>query len=388
MRYFERWMAVPGALVLAGAAGAVNKLLNGEHALGTTAAVPWGILIAGYVFFAATASGVGLVSAAGHFSGRREFAAIEKRALFLALSILLPGFGLIGLELGNPLNLIYIMLSPNFHSGIWWMGFFYSIYMGLLMVECYFSQVDPYNKNLKFIGALAMLNKVVAVCNLGGIFALIATRPFWHGLYFPIYILVTAILSGAAALIAVVYLTARRKGEAMDGIMAVLRKTMITALGVTAVLTMWKTYSGFSAAVPGLKEATAALINGPLAWRFWGLEVGLGLALPLALLLTGSGKAGRMLFAAVISLLGVFAMRVDFVAVGQIIPQIVVEGNQHTLFQLYVPSWTEWALIAGAAGVSALIFSFCEKRFNLDAEDVDKASADRFAAKTEKTVSV
>jgi Ni/Fe-hydrogenase subunit HybB-like protein len=116
--------------------------------------------------------------------------------------------------------------------------------------------------------------------------------------------------------------------------------------------------------------------------------VGLGLALPLALLLTGSGSAGRIFFAAVISLLGVFAMRVDFVAVGQIIPQIVVEGVQHTVFHHYAPSWTEWALIAGAAGASALIFSFCEKRFNLDAEDVDKASADRYAAKTENPVSV
>ncbi|MDT8904059.1 NrfD/PsrC family molybdoenzyme membrane anchor subunit [Anaeroselena agilis] len=367
MPKFERWMALPGLLVLAGLAGAGYKLVYGEHALGTTAAVPWGSLIAGYVFFAAAATGVGLVGAAGHYSGRPALAALERPSLFLALSLLLAGFGLIGIELGNPLHMIYIVFSPNLHSGIWWMGLLYSIYMALLVVECYFSQTDPANKNLKFVSALAVVNKVAAVCNLGAIFALVATRPFWHGFYFPLYILLTAILSGAAALAAVMWLSARRRGrEADGGVMAALGRIMLAAAAVTLLANAGKVFHGLASGDPALREATAALVNGPLALRFWVLEIGLGLLVPLALLVKPGGGE-RVFRAAVMVLIGVFFMRLDFVMAGQMVPQVVVAGVQHTLMHAYAPTWTEWALIGGAAGAATLLFAFSEARFDLGA---------------------
>ena len=365
MPKFERWMALPGVLVLAGLAGAVNKLIYGEHALGTTAAVPWGSLIAGYVFFAAAATGAGLIGAFAHYSGRPALASIEKPSLFLALSMLLAGFGLIGIELGNPLNMIYIVFSPNLQSGILWMGFLYSIYMGLLMVECYFSQVDPANKNLKFVSAVAVVNKIAAVCNLGAIFALIATRPFWHGFYFPLYILLTAVLSGAAALAAAMWLSARRQGREADGeVMAALGRIMLAALVVTALANAGKVFLGLTGGDPALREATAAMVSGPLALRFWALEVGLGLLVPLALL-AKAGGGQRVFRAAVMVLIGVFFMRLDFVMAGQMVPQVVVEGVQHVLMHGYTPTWTEWALTGGAVGAATLLFAFSETRFDL-----------------------
>lgn len=366
MPKLERWMLLPGLLLLAGLAGAVAKFIYGEHALGTTAAVPWGSLIAGYVFFAAAATGVGLIGAVGHLSGRPALAALEKRSLFLALSLLLPGFGLIGIELGNPFNLIYIIFSPNLHSGIWWMGFLYSIYMGLLFVECWLSQTDPAHRSLKLIGTAAIVNKLAAVVNLGAIFALIATRPYWHGFQFPAYILLTAVLSGAAALAAAVWLGAKRRGEAADGeAMAALGKIMLAALALTILFNIIKIYTGLTGG-PALRDATLALVSGPLALRFWALEIGLGVVVPLALLVGRPGGA-NIFRAAVMILIGVFFMRLDFVMAGQIIPQVVVEGVQSVAYNAYTPSWAEWALIGGAAAASALLYAFSESRFNLKA---------------------
>ncbi len=376
MMIFERWLAVPGTLVLLGLAGAAAKLVYGEHALGTSAAVPWGSLIAGYVFFAAAATGVGLIGSFGHFGRRPAYAALERRSLFLALSLLLPGFGLIGIELGNPFNLIYIMLSPNLHSGIWWMGFLYSIYMALLFVEAYFSQVDPGHKSLPLVGGAAVINKLAAVVNLGAIFALVATRPFWYGLYFPAYILLTAVLSGAAALAVALRLTGRWRGRAVaDETTAGLAKVMLVTLILTAIMNAGKLYSGLAADDPALRAATAALVSGPLALRFWIIEAGLGLAVPL-FLLAGAGGDGRRIFrAAILVLIGVFFMRLDFIMAGQIIPQVVVEGVQAAVFNAYSPSWAEWALIGGAAGASSLLYAFCEKRFKLDAGEAAAAPA-------------
>jgi Ni/Fe-hydrogenase subunit HybB-like protein len=371
MMAFERWMAIPGGLVVLGLAGAVAKLVYGEHALGTTATVPWGSLIAGYVFFAAAATGVGLLGSFGHFSRRPAYAPLERRSLFLALSLLLPGFGLIGIELGNPFNLIYILLSPNLHSGIWWMGFLYSIYMALLFVEAYFSQVDPAHKSLPLIGGAAVVNKLAAVVNLGAIFSLVATRPFWYGWYFPTYILLTAVLSGAAALAAALWLTGRWQGRAAaDEVMAGLAKVMLITLGLTVLMNAGKLASGLATSEPALRAATAAMVSGPLALRFWIIEAGLGMAVPL-FLLAGARTDGRRIFrAAILVLIGVFFMRLDFIVAGQIIHQAVVPGAQ-AAFNAYSPSWAEWALIGGAVGAGSLLYAFCEKRFKLDAAPAD-----------------
>lgn len=368
MKNLEKWMALPGALILLGLAGAVNKLMNGEHALGTSAAVPWGSLIAGYVFFAAAATGVGLIGSFAHFSRRPGFAILERRSLFLALSLLLPGFGLIGIELGNPFNLIYIVLSPNLHSGIWWMGFLYSIYMALLFVEAYFSQVAPEHKSLPLVGGAAVVNKLAAVVNLGAIFALVATRPFWYGIYFPAYILLTAVLSGAAALVVALRLTGRWQGRAVgDETMAGLAKIMLVAMSLAVVMNAGKLYSGLTASEPALRAATAALVSGPLALRFWLVEVGIGLAVPLFLLAGARPDGHRVFKAAVLALIGVFFMRLDFIMAGQLIPQAVVAGVQTVAINVYSPSWSEWALIGGAAGASSLLYAFCERRLKLDA---------------------
>lgn len=378
---FERWMAVPGLLVLAGLAGAVNKLIYGEHALGTTAAVPWGSLIAGYVFFAAAASGAGLIGAAGHWSGRPALASLEKRSLFLALALLLPGFGLIGIELGNPLNLIYIIISPNLQSGIWWMGFLYSVYMGLLMLECYLSQFRP-DVDRHLLSGVAIVNKLAAVCNLGAIFALVATRPFWYGLYFPAYILLTAVLSGAAALAVAVYLAARRAGRPVEGeVLAALGRVMLVTLGVTVLFNVVKIFAGATSSLPALREATMTLIGGSLALRFWALEAGLGMLIPLGMLM-GRFDGQRVFRAAVMVLIGVFFMRLDFIAVGQMIPQIVVAGEQAVALHGYTPSWTEWALIGGAVGASTLLYFFSEQRFDLDAKPKDATASGKPRAAT------
>jgi len=369
---FERWMIIPGFMVLIGLAGAVYKLIYGEHALGTSAAVPWGSLIAGYVFFAAAATGVGLIGSIGHFVPRSGLAAIERRSLFLAVSLLVPGFTLIGIELGNPFNMIYILFSPNFTSGIFWMGFLYSIYLALLFVECYFSQVNPAHGSLKWIGGVAVLNKITAVCNLGAIFALAVTRPYWVGVYFPVYMLVTAVLSGAAALFVVLWLMGKWRGNSVSNVVSeALSKVLMVSLVITALLNGWKVFSGLNSVDLALQKATALLVSGSLAWRYWGLEIGMGLLLPVVLVLLARGDRRKLFAAALLTLIGVFFMRVDFIQAGQVIPQVIVPGIQHITIHSYIPSLTEWALIFGATGASVLLYAISEKLFKLDAEKAE-----------------
>jgi molybdopterin-containing oxidoreductase family membrane subunit len=57
------WTYLALILVGFGALGAFNKyFISGEHAFGISPEVPWGALIAAYVFFAVSATGTGLVA--------------------------------------------------------------------------------------------------------------------------------------------------------------------------------------------------------------------------------------------------------------------------------------------------------------------------------------
>ena len=62
------------------------------------------MLIATYVFFAVSSTGLCLVSSLGHIFGFKVFEPIAKKAVFLAFVMLLVGFAVIGTELESPMR--------------------------------------------------------------------------------------------------------------------------------------------------------------------------------------------------------------------------------------------------------------------------------------------
>ena len=101
-------------VALAGGAAVLTALVKGHHVMGTTSEMPWGVLIATYVFFVVSSTGLCLVSSLGHVFGFKVFEPIAKKAIFLALVTLVVGFSVIAAELERPLFLAkYAVLSPN-----------------------------------------------------------------------------------------------------------------------------------------------------------------------------------------------------------------------------------------------------------------------------------
>lgn len=90
--------------------------------------------------------------------------------------------------------------------------------------------------------------------------------------------------------------------------------------------------------------------------------------LPFITLMTYGGfKPERVYLAGVMTITGIFFMRLDLVYAGQIIPLKVVEGLKGVI-NLYTPTWSEWAVIAGAIGGAVLMLLLGEKKFALDAD--------------------
>ncbi len=96
------WFSILGMGMIIGVAAVVTVFAIGHgHAYNTTREIPWGILISTYIFFAVSCSGLCLVSSLGHVFGIEQFHASARRAIILAIVMLLCGFGVIAMELEN-----------------------------------------------------------------------------------------------------------------------------------------------------------------------------------------------------------------------------------------------------------------------------------------------
>jgi len=365
-RPLKLWFALLTALCLVGAVGAVIALPPGWEVLGTTPTFEWGILITGYVFFAVTTSGLCLASSLGTVFGIEMFIPLEKRHAILALLSLVTAFGLIALDLHYPIRMVFgAVLSPSPFSPMWWMGVFYGAYLVFLITEVW-SMFTGHWQVHRIACVLSSITAVLAPTTLGAVFGVLAARPYWHGAFTPPAMVTAAALSGIALLGIVFYLVHRFRlaGWERAATLAIpaIRLLLTITLMVTVLVLAWQMMFGLYGVVPGLSDATGALLIGPLALGFWVFRVVLGLAVPLVLVLLPRTRTPAGLFAASgLAFVGLFADRMIFVSAGQIAPGTAVAGVVSSPWAAYGPTFVEISIIVGAFAFFALVYTLAER---------------------------
>lgn len=371
---FKLWVGLLVIGVVIGVAGAVNVLLNGHSAVyNVTREVPWGILIATYVFLVVSSTGLCLVSSLGHVFGIEKFEFIGKRAIILAILTLLCGFGAIAMELNHPIRMgIYAIISPNFTSPIWWMGTLYGLYLMLLCAEFFFLMKGAH-KGAFAMGMIGFIAAITAHSNLGAVFGLLEARPFWHGSFLPIYFIVSALVSGGAIISMIVYFNHKSSGEPMpqkyEDFMETLGKLQALFMMILVFFVVWKIIPGLYGHPPEKYEATMAVLNGPLAFNFWFFEVLLGLAIPVIILLNKKTRTPYgVMMAGLSATVGIFFMRYDLVIAGQLVS--MREGTADLVGGLlqYTPSVTEIAIVIGAISACLLLYTIAERLLPLESD--------------------
>jgi molybdopterin-containing oxidoreductase family membrane subunit len=374
-RSLRAWYGLLGIMLLIGAIGAVRAVFPGDKGLATTPSVEWGLLIVAYVFFAITTSGLCLASSLGTVFGIDRFRPLEKRHAILAVLCLVTAFGVIALDLHYPIRLVFgAALNPSLSSPMWWMGVFYGIYLCFLLTEVW--SIFWHHERIHSIACLlSSAMAVVAPTTLGAVFGVLAARPYWSGVFTPMLTVASALLAGTALLGVVFYVVVRLRlaGHERAGVLAVpaIRSVLILALAIVAVLIARQVIDGLTTADPGLSAATHALISGPLAVQFVGVRLIAGLVVPLAILLLPWTRGARgVLAAGCLSLVGVFADRLSFVAAGQIAPTTAVSGVVSTPYAVYTPSLVEISILVGAIGVVALLYTLAERYLDLRESEI------------------
>jgi molybdopterin-containing oxidoreductase family membrane subunit len=369
-RAARAWLTFLAILIAFGAVGAALTIAPGDEVFGTTPAVEWGILIAAYVFFAVTTSGLCLASSLGTVFGIEMFRPLEKRHAILAVLFLVTGFGVIALDLHYPVRLMFgVVFSPSPLSPMWWMGVLYAIYLGFLLTEVW-SMFRGHPQIHQAACVMSTVMAILAPSTLGAVFGILAARPFWHGSFTPVYVFLTALLSGTALLGIVFYCVQRfhLSGHGREATMAItaLRILLAIALGVAIFLVSWQMIVGLYGGVLGAVDATMALLVGPLALQFWIFKVLIGLVVPFVLVALPQTRTPAGLFAAsACALAGIFVDRMIFVSAGQIAPTSAASGIVSYPYAAYSPSLVEISIVVGALAFVALMYTTAEHFLNL-----------------------
>ncbi len=357
-------------LTVVGVAAGVHSIYAGhEHTYGVSRGVPWGILIAAYVFFVVTSTGLCIVSSVGHVFGFENFNPIAKRAVFMSIGTIVAGFLVIAFEIENSWRMpVGNVIGANPTSNIWWMGTLYGAYLFFMMIEFVMLQKNNHKVATAF-GLAGLLTGVVAHSNLGAVFGLLNGREFWHGPYMPIYFITSAAMSGCVAIIFFTYLAYKFNGwkmsEQMKKSMESVAKMGALMMAIIIFFTSWKMITGVTGHPPGKYEAMMALLTGPYALNFWVGEVALGMIIPFVIIMAVKGRNMNALFiASVAGMIGIFFMRYDLVIVGQLVPAFHGMGLvDYPELYTYMPTLHENLVVLGGIAFCGLTFFMGERLF-------------------------
>jgi len=366
------------ALAGIGAVTALMVFIKGHGEMyGVTRQVPWGMLIATYAYFVITSTGLAFIGGLGHAFGFESFNKISRRIVVLATFILLAGFTQILMEIGHPIRMIiYMMLSPNVAAPILWMGVFYSIELVILAFELILVfKPNPTEKDHKLaaiLGFLALVVGTLATSNLGFVFGSLNARPWFHGIYFSTFLVISGITAGAGLLMLVHNIVYKFKIPAeLEKTMNSLAKLMGGGIGMMAFLYLWKILTSLFNAPDGAYQSVMALISGPLAAHFWIGEMGLAVIVPLLLLIVGKNSNPLRAVAGLVFMIGLFFTRFNFVVAGQLPvmrqgyegSRVVTDANG---LATYTASAGEWGIFMLGIGAALVLYFAAEKFMNLD----------------------
>lgn len=345
-KYMTPGILVSALLLIAGLVAWGATQVVGQKLFGATNAVPWNILLSNYAFLALAASGLCLTVAISSITGNEPLKRVAPLALVLSIASLLGGMMNTFSELGNPLRIIYVILSPNWSSPISLIFFVYMLYLPLLCVELWMLLKNR-QEYKSLVTGLALVIGLTAPTVLGTIFAQSSGRPLLAGFAMSVYYLLTAMPAGLALLMLALMLIRGTGAESMESVKAAGRWLAMTLPFLLAAL-IWK-----AATLPaGSLESIATFADGFLGRSFWGLAPAIAIGLPFLLLLSKYGERTGILAASAAFILGgSFIARHTELIVGQLVPAspLIKSGS-------YLPSTADVVIVLGWLGLAALLF--------------------------------
>lgn len=227
------------------------------------------------------------------------------------LSPFIMGLGALFLlfDLGKPFRFIFLFLNFTPTSVVSWGSFVLNIFIALAFLQAWFLYKEK-DKTALIFGALGLPVSLAAATYTGLILAQMPGRPLWNFTFTPLLFFVGAIIS-ALALAILLAIVLEYSLEKLGRYLAGLVVIELALVGLELIVIGSGAEAGF---IP-------ALLAGPMAFWFWGIEIILGALVPIYILLNAklSARINWQAVAAALVLIGIFAMRYVVVVGSQIL---------------------------------------------------------------------
>ncbi|UCG67048.1 MAG: polysulfide reductase NrfD [Deltaproteobacteria bacterium] len=367
---YYAWMTALGIAIIVGLVTALKVFIQGHGLFNANDVLLWTLPLGIYIFLALTSSGLALLSALPLVFGIKKYEPLAKRMIFLAIATLCGAFVSIGLELGSIFNMIYIMLSPNLASPIWWMGAIYSLELVILIVKFWKMHTGDWHSGFsKALGVASFLCALVAPLMIGSVFGITESRVTYFGPVMPIYCLLMAALSGLALFVLYSVIYHKVTGEQLSEVQVTLYddigKIFMYVTGTVIIFTLLKFAIESATTIPDFL-VYHRFEHAFGAWRVFHTEVILGLFLPFILMFIPSVRTatgGKILTAALI-LAGTLATHMEILLAGQSRP-VGPKAEQYPEFISYFPSVWEWLVFVFTFGIMLLLYTLGERYLKL-----------------------
>ena len=377
------WMVGILALLIGGI-GMVQRFTEGLRPTALGSFVPWGLWLVIYEYFVWQEIGSLVVFTLMVYVFKVN-PILRKMALTLYLSslaILAMALILIGLDLGHPFRFWHVMVWPQWNSLLTWMIWAHMIYMvvlvGKLLIEAY-GKSAGLKKLGVWLSYISIPLGIALVAIAGSVFSVVVGRP-WQGNGLPLYFLVYSLVVGTGLLTFLFvwfypnkqeqeYIdTVRRMGKLLLGLLAV-------GLTVAALGSMVLLYAGIPAQVEALKTA----LFGPLWWLYWVLHIGVGVIIPIFLLLARRPSPKLVGVAAGLLIATFIVVPFNIIVPAQTVIGIVEADLVNSFFGPtlnagYFPTLSEWlvTLFAMAFGFLVFLFGFTVLRLRPHVDETSK----------------
>ena len=368
------WVGILAVLVAQGLYSFARQRIDGHQLAGLDDTAPWGLYIAGFVFFVGASAGSTVIGLTVHGFGRKDYEPLATRAILIGLISLAAAVTFIAVDVGR---IERMLLLPWYWRSTTSMFFYtsitYYLFAAILLAELYYTvrltrgSTEPRDRWMaKWLAIMAVpFALVVLHAPHGALFAVVKAREFWANPLLPPHFAVVALVSGMALVIPVAIVTSWLKKRELVGTHTLAHMGALLALliAVTAVLDFFD----------WLVFAYSDKATGVAAW-----DILFGSHLVLSVIHVGGYMAAlvTLLFvlrfrrewlvpglvvASAITLLAVAGYRYNLVTVGQAVSLLPVIPVSE-----YWPSGTEISIAVGIVALTALSYSILTRVLPLE----------------------
>ncbi|HEC23703.1 MAG TPA: hypothetical protein ENI95_12395 [Chloroflexi bacterium] len=365
------WVVVAVTLAL-GAVGFYWRLSAGHRMANYGELIVWGLWVATYIFFVGISAGSFVIAALVYVFDIERFRPIAPLALLVSLITLPVGLLNIWVDLGHMERFYELYVRPSLVSimsvEVWLYTAFLIVLVAIIWLEFFRKAASEEEQRsgrlaVRVLSAIGLVLVILFEGAGGALYGVAAARPAWHGGLFPLLFILSAMVVGTALLAGIyAFFSSERGTERHRQVMVDLGKLML-GLVVMEVLFTFSEYSiAFYGSVPSEIEPLKVILTGPFWYVFWIGQVGLGMVLPIVLLVWSRTRE-EPLWIGVAGLgvvIATFAMRLNIVIPALALPELeglINATPSPRITTSYVPSSMEWFVAIGTVGLALALFA-------------------------------